>query len=213
MTLKEAIVRRRDLKPTDIWALQDVSLHVEPGRSIGFVGRNGSGKTTLLRLIAGIFGPTTGPRRGRRLGRLAARARRRLPPRLHGARERLPERIDLRAQAALRSTSDSRRSSISPSSTGSSTSPCALTRPGCRCGSDSRSRSHIRADVLLLDEVFAVGDEAFQRKCVNKIIEFTGRVALSASCRTSPQPSSICATEPCCSGMDGSSTTARPRRR
>ena len=105
MTLKEAIVRRRHVQAEEIWALRDVSLDVEPGESIGFVGRNGSGKTTLLRLIAGIFAPTTGRHRGRGLGRLAARARRRLPPRLHGPRERLPERLDLRPQAALRATS------------------------------------------------------------------------------------------------------------
>ena len=84
VTLKEAIVRRRHLKPEEIWALRDVSLDVEPGTSIGFVGRNGSGKTTLLRLIAGIFGPTSGRVDRRRLDRLAARARRRLPSRLHG---------------------------------------------------------------------------------------------------------------------------------
>src|SRR5947208_17140873 len=48
------------LKREEIWALRDISLAIEPGASVGYVGRNGSGKTTLLRLIAGIFAPTTG---------------------------------------------------------------------------------------------------------------------------------------------------------
>src|ERR687898_1954096 len=60
VTLKEAIVRRRHLRPVDVWALKDVSFSIEPGESVGFMGRNGSGKTTLLRLIAGVFRPTSG---------------------------------------------------------------------------------------------------------------------------------------------------------
>ena len=60
LTLKEAIVRRRHVRPTEIWAVRDVNLTIQPGESVGFVGRNGSGKTTLLRLIAGIFAPTEG---------------------------------------------------------------------------------------------------------------------------------------------------------
>ena len=60
LTLKEAILRRETLRTEEIWALRDVTLGIEPGESVGFVGRNGSGKTTLLRLIAGIFSPTSG---------------------------------------------------------------------------------------------------------------------------------------------------------
>src|SRR5262245_19331695 len=60
VTLKEAIVRRRHLRPVEVWALRDVSFEVRPGESVGFMGRNGSGKTTLLRLIAGVFKPTSG---------------------------------------------------------------------------------------------------------------------------------------------------------
>src|SRR5918997_560104 len=60
VTLKEAIVRRRHLRPVEVWAVRDVSFRIEPGESLGFMGRNGSGKTTLLRLIAGVFKPTSG---------------------------------------------------------------------------------------------------------------------------------------------------------
>src|SRR5829696_6657217 len=60
VTLKEAIIRRRHLKPVEVRAVQDVSFRIEPGASVGFMGRNGSGKTTLLRLIAGVFRPSSG---------------------------------------------------------------------------------------------------------------------------------------------------------
>src|SRR4029079_14859785 len=60
LTLKEAVLRPETRRAEEIWALRDVSLEIEPGASVGFVGRIGSGKTTFLRLIAGIFVPTSG---------------------------------------------------------------------------------------------------------------------------------------------------------
>ena len=54
------VVARGRLAATEVVALQDVSMEVEPGEALGLVGRNGSGKTTLLKLISGIFKPTSG---------------------------------------------------------------------------------------------------------------------------------------------------------
>jgi ABC-type polysaccharide/polyol phosphate transport system ATPase subunit len=174
MTLKEAIVRRRDLKPTDIWALRDVSLHVEPGKSIGFVGRNGSGKTTLLRLIAGIFGPTTGRVEvGGTVGSLlelgagfhpdfTGRENIYLSGSIYGLKRRMVnERLDgIVDFAELDRFIDF---------------PVRTYSAGMQMRLGFAIAVHVQADVLLLDEVFAVGDEAFQRKCVSKINEFTSR--------------------------------------
>ena len=131
MTLKEAIVRWRapqaggDLGAAGRLAARRAG-HVDRLRRPQRIGQDDAPAADRGHLRADL-----GPPRGRRLGRIAARARRRLPSRLHRARERLPERLDLRAQAARGRRASSTRSSRSPSSSGSSTSPCGPTRRGC----------------------------------------------------------------------------------
>jgi ABC-type polysaccharide/polyol phosphate transport system ATPase subunit len=172
ITLKEAVVRWRHVKPEEIWALRDVSLRVEPGTSIGFVGRNGSGKTTLLRLIAGIFGPTSGRVEvGGSVGSLlelgagfhpdfTGRENVYLSGSIYGLKRREVDRLF----DEIISFSELDRFIDFPVRTYSSG---MLMRLGFSIA------VNVKADVLLLDEVFAVGDEAFQRKCVDQILGFT----------------------------------------
>ena len=174
VTLKEAIVRRRHLRPTDIWALRDISFGIEPGESVGLVGRNGSGKTTLLRLIAGIFAPTTGRidvhgSVGSLIGlgagfhpEFTGRENVFLNGAIHGlkrayVREQMEEIV---AFAELERFIDL---------------PVRTYSAGMYIRLGFAIATHLRPDVLLLDEVFAVGDEAFQRKCYGKIFEFKSR--------------------------------------
>jgi ABC-type polysaccharide/polyol phosphate transport system ATPase subunit len=174
VTLKEAIVRRRHLRPTDIWALRDVSFQIEPGESVGLVGRNGSGKTTLLRLIAGIFGPTEGRVHvhgsvGSLIGlgagfhpEFTGRENVFLNGAIHGLkRSYVREQMDeIVAFAELERFIDL---------------PVRTYSAGMYMRLGFAIATHLRSDVLLLDEVFAVGDEAFQRKCFGKIFEFKNR--------------------------------------
>jgi ABC-type polysaccharide/polyol phosphate transport system ATPase subunit len=173
-TLKELVVGRRRQRPTEIWALRDVSLSVEPGAALGLVGRNGSGKTTLLRLLSGIIKPTGGlVAVGGRVGSLlelgagfhpdfTGRENVYLNGSIHGlGRSAVRERMDeIVAFAGLEDFIDL---------------PVRTYSSGMYMRLGFAIAAHMEADVLLLDEVFAVGDEAFQRKCFGKIFEFKQR--------------------------------------
>ena len=173
-TLKELFVVRGRTEATDVWALRDVSLHIEPGEAVGLIGRNGSGKTTLLRLIAGIVRPTSGTLavEGRvasllELGAgfhpdLTGRENVYLSGSMHGlTRAYIREHVD-----EIVSFAELERFIDMPVRTYSS---------GMYMRLGFAIAAHFRADVLLLDEVFAVGDEGFQRKCFGKIFEFKQR--------------------------------------
>jgi ABC-type polysaccharide/polyol phosphate transport system ATPase subunit len=172
--LKDLVVARGRTRGTDVWALRDVSFAVEPGSAVGLVGRNGSGKTTLLRLLSGIIKPTSGSVAvGGRVGSLlelgagfhpdlTGRENVYLNGSIYGLkRATIRERLDeIVAFAGLEEFIDL---------------PVRTYSSGMYMRLGFSIASHIEADVLLLDEVFAVGDEAFQRKCFGKIFEFKQR--------------------------------------
>jgi ABC-type polysaccharide/polyol phosphate transport system ATPase subunit len=174
VTLKEAIVRRRQLRREELWALRDVTLEVHPGEAVGVIGRNGSGKTTLLRLIAGIFKPTTGRLAvsgdvGSLLGLGAGfhpdftgRENVYMNGAIHGLkRSYVRDRIDeIVGFAELEDFFDV---------------PVRTYSSGMYMRLGFSVATHLDPDILLLDEVFAVGDEAFQRKCFGKILELRAR--------------------------------------
>jgi homopolymeric O-antigen transport system ATP-binding protein len=170
-TLKDLFVLRGRTKPTDIWALRDVSVGVQPGDAVGLIGRNGSGKTTLLRLVAGIIRPTTGRvRASGRIGSLLELGAGFHPDFtgrenvfLNGAiqglkRAEIRERFDeIVAFAELEHAIDR---------------PVRTYSSGMTMRLGFAIAAFLDADILLLDEVFAVGDEAFQRKCFGRIFQF-----------------------------------------
>ena len=169
--LKDLVVARGRARGTDVWALRDISFSVDTGSAIGLVGRNGSGKTTLLRLLSGIVKPTSGRVVvGGRVGSLlelgagfhpdmTGRENVYLNGSIHGLRRTaIREKLDeIVAFAGLEEFIDL---------------PVRTYSSGMYMRLGFAIASHIEADVLLLDEVFAVGDEAFQRKCFGKIFEF-----------------------------------------
>jgi len=170
-TLKSVVLLRSNSRPADVWALRDVSFAVEPGSALALIGRNGSGKSTLLRVVAGIIKPTQGRVEvGGRIGTLlelgagfhpdfTGRENVYLNGSILGLRRKyIRERFDeIVAFAELEDFIDV---------------PVRTYSSGMFMRLGFAVASHLDADVLLLDEVFAVGDGAFQRKCLDRILEF-----------------------------------------
>jgi ABC-2 type transport system ATP-binding protein len=171
VTLKEAIVRRRHLRPVEVWAVNDVSFRIEPGESVGFMGRNGSGKTTLLRLIAGVFRPTSGRLAvAGRIGSLlelgagfhqdfTGRDNIYLSASIYGLRKR---EVDRRFDSIVEFSELERFIDL----------PVRTYSAGMYMRLGFAIAVNVDAEVLLLDEVFAVGDEAFQRKSIDRVLQF-----------------------------------------
>ena len=170
-TLKDLVVKRGRTEATDVWALRDVSVGVARGEAVGLIGRNGSGKTTLLRLIAGIIKPSAGRVRAEgRIGSLlelgagfhldfTGRENVFLNGAIQGLRRAdIKERFDeIVAFAELENAIDR---------------PVRTYSSGMTMRLGFAIAAFLDADILLLDEVFAVGDEAFQRKCFGRIFAF-----------------------------------------
>jgi ABC-2 type transport system ATP-binding protein len=169
-TLKELLLGKRAPGPPPVQALDDVSLHIQPGETVGMVGRNGAGKSSTLRVLAGIVPLNSGHvacggqivsqlELGAGFGRdFSGRENIFLNGALHGLnREQIEGRLD-----AIIEFSELGHFIDAPVATYSS---------GMFLRLGFSIAAHLDADVLLIDEVLAVGDEAFQRKCEARIAE------------------------------------------
>jgi ABC-2 type transport system ATP-binding protein len=172
-TLQETVIRwlQRRMRFHDLWALRDVSLHVGQGEVVGIIGRNGAGKSTLLRVIAGVIKPTGG----------TVKTKGRLVPLIDlsaGFDMELTGRENIFLNGALfglsRGEMNGRVRSIIdfaeipgfidvPMRTYSSG---MIVRLGFAIAAD------MEPELLLVDEVLAVGDERFQEKCATRFQTF-----------------------------------------
>lgn len=172
-SLKEFILRtiKKNIEFKDFFALKNINLEIKKGESIGVIGRNGAGKTTLLRIIAGIYKPTSGKVevKGKIMPiiELGAGFDMELTGKenifLNGiilgmTRKEIEEKYDEIVEFS--GLKDFINSPIRTYSSG------MILRLGFSIATS------INPDIILLDEVFAVGDEEFRRKCVKKIHDF-----------------------------------------
>lgn len=174
-TLRDALKRAFRRKPMeDFWAVRGLNFAIEPGRTIGVIGPNGSGKSSLLGLVAGTITPTEGTVRanGRISSLLELGAG--FHPNLSGrenvflnaailgiSRADVLKRFDTIVEfAGLREFIDV---------------PVKHYSSGMYVRLAFAVAVEMNPDVLLVDEVLAVGDTAFQTKCLNRIMDFKRR--------------------------------------
>ncbi len=177
-TLKSALLSRslvRDLSPDETFpAVREVTVDVPSGRTLGVIGRNGSGKSTLLKLVAGITKPTSGTVRVN--GRISALIElgAGFHPEISGrenvfingimlglTKREIARRFDEIVEfAELKDFIDA---------------PVKTYSSGMYMRLGFAVAIHVDPDVLLVDEVLAVGDEGFTHKCLDKFAEFKRR--------------------------------------
>ena len=176
----------------DFFALKHVNLHIDAGTTIGLIGPNGSGKSTLLKAIGGIIQPTTGSvqRRGQMAALLELGAG--FHPDLTGR-----ENVYLNASImglSRRQTENHFEEILEFSGIGEFIdTQVKFYSSGMYVRLAFAVAVHVDPDLLLVDEVLAVGDEAFQSKCLDKIRSFQdeGRTIVLVS-HTLSQITSMC---------------------
>ncbi len=165
-SIKEAVLRfgRREVR--HLWALRDISLTIDGGAFFGLVGHNGSGKSTLLRLMAGIHRPTTGKIEAR--GRLSA-----LLELGSGFHPELTGRENVFLNGAMLGLSRRQMAAamddiIDFSGIGDQIDvPVKIYSSGMYMRLGFSVAVNVEPEILLVDEVIAVGDEEFQQRCLN----------------------------------------------
>lgn len=173
-TLKETILRRGRTKGEDLWAVRDLNLEIAPGESVGIIGQNGSGKSTLLKMLAGILYPQKGTIEvgGSVAAMLELGA---------GFHPDFTGRENVYMNGAIHGLSEKEIDRRLPEIVAFAELPRFIDMPIKTYSSGMQLRlafaitAHVNPDVLLLDEVLAVGDEAFQRKCLGRIFEYRRR--------------------------------------
>lgn len=172
-TLKERLLNfgRSNLHKDDFFALRNVSLEIDSGTTVGLIGPNGSGKSTLLKTVGGILKPTSGT--VRRRGRMAA-----LLELGAGFHPDLTGRENVYLNAAILGLSRQETDEYFEDIVEFSGIPEFIDTQVKFYSSGMYVRLafavavHVNPDLLIVDEVLAVGDEPFQRKCLNRIRQF-----------------------------------------
>jgi len=171
-TLKQVAVaklRGQQVKQ-DFWALKDVSFTVEQGEAIGLMGLNGSGKSTLLKHVMGVMRPTTGQvrSRGRVSGLIATGA---------GFHPQMTGRENIYMNAAILGMTEAETDAKFDDIAAFAEVDEQMDSPVGNYSSGQFARLgfavavHVDCDVFIADEVLAVGDQPFKKKCMRKMEE------------------------------------------
>lgn len=191
-----------------LWALNDINFHVERGEALGIIGRNGAGKSTLLKILSRVTAPTSGVVKIK--GHIAS-----LLEVGTGFHPELTGRENIYLNGALLGMSRSEIRRKFDEIVNFSGVEKFIDTPVKRYSSGMYVRlafavaAHLDPDILIIDEVLAVGDIEFQKKCLGKMDEVanSGRTILFVS-HSMPMISSLC--NRCILLQDGKLVVAGP---
>jgi ABC-2 type transport system ATP-binding protein len=170
-SLKERILRFRRVRYEPFTALDDINLDIEAGTTVGLLGHNGSGKSTLLKCMAGILQPTAGC--VRTVGRMAA-----LLELGAGFHPELSGRENVYLNGSILGLKRVEVDRVFDDIVGFAELEQFIDTPVKHYSSGMYVRLgfavaiNVDPEILLVDEVLSVGDEAFQRKCIDKVRAF-----------------------------------------
>jgi ABC-2 type transport system ATP-binding protein len=191
-SLKERIIHAGRTPHEDLWALRQVSFDVQEGETVGILGRNGSGKSTLLKCICGVLQPTEGRVvvRGKLAGLLELGA---------GFQPELSGRENVYLNGSMLGMSKSEVDRVFDDIVSFAElehfidNQVKFYSSGMYVRLGFAVAVNVDPDILVVDEVLAVGDERFQRKCMDRIKQFQqeGRTILFVS-HSPDQVRSIC---------------------
>ncbi len=181
-SLKERVVRGRAKNTNEFWAVKDVSFKVPKGSVYGLVGHNGSGKSTMLKLISGIYRPTEGTITSH--GRLAA-----LIELGAGFHPEMTGRENIALNGSILGLTKREINAATDEIIEFSGIREFINDPVKHYSSGMYVRLgfsvavHMNPEILLVDEVLAVGDEEFQRKCFDHLAKLrkTGKTIVVVS--------------------------------
>ncbi len=174
--------RHTEVSTREFWALKDVSFTVQPGEVVGIIGRNGAGKSTLLKILSRITEPTTG--RAVLRGRVAS-----LLEVGTGFHPDLSGRDNIYLNGAILGMSRAEIRSKFDEIVAFAEVEQFIDTPVKRYSSGMYVRlafavaAHLEPEILIIDEVLAVGDASFQKKCLGKMrnVSADGRTVLFVS--------------------------------
>ena len=166
--------RRDPVQSSDFWALRDVRFSIQRGEVVGVVGRNGAGKSTLLKILSRITEPTSG--RARLRGRVAS-----LLEIGTGFHPELTGRENIFLNGAILGMSRAEIRANFDRIVAFAEVDRFIDTPVKRYSSGMYVRlafavaAHLEPEILIIDEVLAVGDASFQQKCLGKIHDVSSR--------------------------------------
>lgn len=162
---------RPALRDHEFWALQDITFDLPKGHAIGIVGANGAGKTSLLRILHGISAPDWGT--------VTIRGRSAAVIELGNSFDELATgREAIAAEGAVLGLAPDRLKDLEEEIIGFAELQAVIDAPvrtysqGMRLRLGYAVAAHTQPDLLLVDELLAVGDAAFQRKCIGFILRY-----------------------------------------